>query len=174
MAKKNLDEVPSRTGFLSVIDSLPSVRRLAELHFTAMTDRRLAATALAIRLYVVDHNGKWPIRLDQLVPDYLPAVPIDAMSVDGKSISYLPRPEHPVLYSVGSDSVDDGGCEAAKPGEHGELDEWHRLDRVFYLSLRPRDEIFVPYSSGAGAMAGPPPGFDSRPPWEREHPASQP
>jgi hypothetical protein len=49
-------------------------------HFEALTERRLAVTALAIRLYQHDHNGARPQRLEELVPTYLPAVPRDAMA----------------------------------------------------------------------------------------------
>ena len=41
-------------------------------------DRRAAATALAIRLYRA-HHGVWPSNLEQLVPDFLPAVPRDPL-----------------------------------------------------------------------------------------------
>src|SRR5262249_22146847 len=41
-----------------------------------VTRLRLAATLLAIRCYWFDH-GALPSRLDDLVPAYLPAVPID-------------------------------------------------------------------------------------------------
>ncbi len=98
--------------------------------FQDVTLSRMAATALAIRLYQLDH-GHRPVSLDRLVPSYLPAVPRDAMAAGDKPLGYLPQgvvPRWPsvstatpqlraqltgrrfaVLYSVGRDGHDDGG-----------------------------------------------------------------
>jgi hypothetical protein len=78
------------------------------LPFTALAERRLAATALAICLYEADH-GRRPARLADLVPDYLPAIPADPLSPDDRPICYLPNDDLPRLYSVGLNGVDDGG-----------------------------------------------------------------
>ncbi|MFK7788514.1 MAG: hypothetical protein AB8C95_03330, partial [Phycisphaeraceae bacterium] len=48
-----------------------------------------AAIAIAIKLYEADH-GKRPDTLDQLVPDYLPAIPKDPFSKTGEPIGYNP------------------------------------------------------------------------------------
>jgi hypothetical protein len=120
-----------------------SPERRIKTHFQILTDRRLAATALAVRLYQLDHSGARPQRLEELVPTYLPSVPLDAMAAGSRRLSYLPRAEHPVLYSVGENGDDDAGSEAAMPKRYGELAEWDRLDRAFYLSSRPRDVLYV-------------------------------
>jgi hypothetical protein len=85
----------------------PSFHRARLLHYRLLSRRQLAATALAIRLHELDH-GHRPVTLDELVPDYLPAVPVDPMSSNGV-IQYLPDAEHPRLYSIGPDGIDDGG-----------------------------------------------------------------
>src|SRR5258708_3211423 len=90
---------------LQVIPPLIVMQMLACLGYRAMADRRLAATALAIRLYALDHDGQLPPTLDALAPQYLPAVPIDPMS--GQSLRYLNEPRNPRIYSVGADGVDD-------------------------------------------------------------------
>ena len=77
-------------------------------HYRALANRRMAATALAIRLYEVD-LGRRPASLDQLVPEYLPAVPADPFSADDQPLRYAPDAERPVLYSIGPNGVDDGG-----------------------------------------------------------------
>ena len=61
---------------------------------------------LAIQLYQSD-RGQLPSRLDDLVPQYLAAVPIDAYS--GRPLIYRPTPDGFVLYSVGHDHSDNGG-----------------------------------------------------------------
>ncbi|MFN0022194.1 MAG: hypothetical protein ACKVP0_28425 [Pirellulaceae bacterium] len=69
-------------------------------------ERDSADSAVAAELYR-RKNGKWPARLDDLVPEFLPAVPIDPftnrpliLKSDGRSCR---------IYSVGNDSTDQGG-----------------------------------------------------------------
>jgi hypothetical protein len=79
--------------------------------FTIRAQHRLAAAALAIRLYQSDHNGNRPNSLDALVPAYLPQVPRDPFSPDNKPLIYRADPAHPVLYSLGINQRDDGGID---------------------------------------------------------------
>jgi hypothetical protein len=79
----------------------------AAQHFIALARRRMAALCLAIRLYRIDHAGEFPDRLDQLVPDYLPLVPVDPLASDGRPLAYRRSPE-PIIYSVGADGANDG------------------------------------------------------------------
>lgn len=110
----------------------PSLDRAVELQYRVLALRRMGATALAIRLYELDH-GHRPATLEALVPDYLPAVPVDAMS-DGRVIGYLPDAEFPRLYSVGSNGLDDGGEFAF--GRYGKIDK-DALDVPFFLDGPP-------------------------------------
>lgn len=74
--------------------------------------RRLQAEAdldrlgAAIRLHRLD-QGKLPTRLEELVPRYLPSVPIDPFS--GRPMIYRIETNTFVLYSLGPDKRDDGG-----------------------------------------------------------------
>jgi len=52
-------------------------------------------------------NGRYPERLDELVPTSLPAVPTDRIS--GDPVRYRLIDGKPVVYSVGCDRIDDGG-----------------------------------------------------------------
>jgi hypothetical protein len=99
---------PERTAHLMANILLPSYERALELHFRLTGERRMAATALAIRLYEIDH-GQRPRTLAELVPTYLLAVPLDPFVADGRTVSYLPDAPTPILYCVGLDAVDDGG-----------------------------------------------------------------
>jgi hypothetical protein len=65
---------------------------------------------LAIRLYRED-TGKLPSRLAELVPAYLPAVPLDPY--DKQPLRYRVEGDRFVLYSIGSDGTDNGGRSAA-------------------------------------------------------------
>ena len=58
----------------------------------------------ASRLYELRH-GQLPDRLDQLVPEYLPAIPRDPY--DGKPFRYVR--DQQILYSIGANPQDDSG-----------------------------------------------------------------
>lgn len=68
-------------------------------------------------------NGSLPLTLAELVPEFLPAVPIDSM--DGNPLRYVVNDDGYMLYSVGRNGVDDGGVIG---------DE--RLDEVFSVKVR--------------------------------------
>lgn len=72
--------------------------------------RRDAALAVLAMESYRRANGAWPTTLAELVPNYLPSVPLDPF--DGKPLRYLPPTSEsgsPVLYSIGVDGKDDGG-----------------------------------------------------------------
>ncbi len=107
-----------------------------ERFFEGLALRRMAATALAIRLFVVDH-GHRPAKLSELVPEYLPAVPMDPLSRSGTPIRYEPDAVPPVLYSTGLDGEDNGGVIAQRPD--GSLNA-EASDLVFHLDGRAADD----------------------------------
>jgi len=86
-----------------------SLDGVIERRFDGTALRRMAATALAIRLYEL-HHAQRPQSLDLLVPKYLPTVPRDPFAGDGRPIGYLPFDPQPRLYSVGADGVDEAGA----------------------------------------------------------------
>jgi hypothetical protein len=67
---------------------------------------RLLIADLAVRLHRGEH-GSLPADLRELVPRYLPSVPIDPFS--GAPIIYRPQGDNFLLYCVGRDGKDDGG-----------------------------------------------------------------
>jgi hypothetical protein len=85
---------PDAPRFSRILTSvlLGSVDRYIEVEFRMTAERRVAAVMLATRLYRTDH-GHWPTNLDELVPRYLPHVPLDPfMSVDTR-IGYVVLPK---------------------------------------------------------------------------------
>jgi hypothetical protein len=103
--------------------SFPGLNRVIQTNMRIRMDRKLTAAALAARLYRHDH-GHWPQSLVQLVPDYLPAVPLDVMSKDDAPVQFLLIPgglpdgsPRPVVYSVGEDGRDDTVLGALPPPE---------------------------------------------------------
>jgi hypothetical protein len=65
-----------------------------------------SATMLALKAYQLTY-GRRPAELKELVPQFLPALPVD--DFDGKPLRY--HAEKKLLYSVGKDGKDDGGTE---------------------------------------------------------------
>ena len=155
-------ELPRRTLIRWLSGTfLPGLRAAETAHFRLIATRRMAATALAIRLYEIDH-GQRPDTLEQLVPQYLPAVPRDPFTLDA-TINYRPQgaqlvratrarmqhsapisplvtPGPAILYCVGNDQHDDGGRVALD--SDGELDKsrkWEEgLDHWFLLDEKPQ------------------------------------
>jgi hypothetical protein len=67
---------------------------------------RTAIVALACERYRLAH-GRWPDRLEQLVPEFLPRVPADPFASGALKLRRFP---HAIfVYSVGWDRHDDGG-----------------------------------------------------------------
>ena len=121
-----------------------SLRRFLELHFKHLARRRMGATALGVRLFELDH-GHRPTDLNTLVPDYLPAVPVDPFSAVGATIRYKPEAERPILYSVGIGGEDNGGVMARGPDKRI---DFYRSDIMFYLDGKLTDaEHEAPESS---------------------------
>jgi len=85
--------------------SMGSCERIAHMHFRTLAFLRMAAIALAIRMYELDHDRR-PERLEALVPDYLPNVPRDPFAPDQREIGYDPTAERAILFSVNLDAVD--------------------------------------------------------------------
>jgi hypothetical protein len=54
-------------------------------------------------------NARWPATLDELVPTYLPAVPVDPFSSDNAPLKYRSADGGCVLYSIAANHTDDGG-----------------------------------------------------------------
>lgn len=111
---------------------LPSLSRAVLVHYRGIAHRRMAAIALAIRLYEVDH-GRRPRELSELVPQYLAAVPIDPIANDGRPITYAQLADGAILYSLGDNGLDDGGLERVGPNRKPRED-W---DLVFHLDPKP-------------------------------------
>jgi hypothetical protein len=73
--------------------------------------REMVVTAIALKRYQLKY-GKYPSDLEPLVPEFVAAVPRDP--VDGQPLRYrLNKDGTFLLYSIGSNGIDDGGVGAA-------------------------------------------------------------
>ena len=96
-------------GFLTRM-IVPAVARMLDKAAEADAACLTARAALAAAAYRAD-QGKLPARLEDLVPEYLEAVPIDPF--DGKPIRMAVAATGVVFYSIGEDLKDDGGSQEA-------------------------------------------------------------
>jgi len=83
---------------------VPGVAKLASIRCQDETNVAMTRTLVALKAFKTK-TGRLPLSLDELVPDYLPAVPLD--DFDGKPIRYSAAKK--AVYSVGKDAKDDGG-----------------------------------------------------------------
>jgi hypothetical protein len=121
-----------RVGMTVQRQGLSFLERAAE----AEAERRILLTAIALERYRGKH-GTYPGSLAQLVPEFLPAVPLDFM--DGRPLRYrVTDGGHFILYSVGLDCVDDGG----KVLEHE--DRMSELRQFRATGNTPREDIVWP------------------------------
>jgi hypothetical protein len=107
-------------------------------HAAVMGDssRGLLSAQLALRLYRYDHAGALPESLEALIPDYLPAVPIDALDPAGGAIRYSGPTTQPFVYSVGPNGADETALGLLKPDAsyHARLDA---PDFVYMIDVPP-------------------------------------
>ena len=98
--------------------------------------RRLATTALALERFRIT-TGRLPEGLDELVPDYLEAIPVDPF--DGTLIRFFHLARGYMIYSVGEDGYDDGGCEVFMPvGGQG---SWTNRLKPDYVGTTPSRKL---------------------------------
>ena len=103
---------------------------------TAETMHQLMVTAIALKRHHLRH-GKYPAELSTLVPEVLPAVPLDFM--DGKPLRYRPLPDGQfLLYSVGVDGEDNSG-DASVPEDSGRPHWTGGRDWVWPLPASPAE-----------------------------------
>jgi hypothetical protein len=99
----------------------------ATLRTAALT--RLLTMEMALRAYYLENN-RYPQQLDDLVPDFASAVPLDPFEAGDRPLHYSRASDGYVLYSVGYDRDDDAG--RPSPRDSGYFDDGDiRLDEAF-------------------------------------------
>jgi hypothetical protein len=92
---------------------------------------RTVDTALAVERYRLAHDGRPPAALTDLIPAFLPAVPIDPYS--GRPVVYRASSRRYVVYCLGPDKTDDGGARV----------RWPRRPMSFFLSSTPPADVGI-------------------------------
>ncbi len=93
-----------RYGMASIL--MPAMNVVRHLIERAQAAREGVLFGIALELYRREHS-RYPETLDALTPKYLPELPIDRMT--GEPLKYRLIDGRPVIYSVGTDTDDDGG-----------------------------------------------------------------
>jgi hypothetical protein len=111
-------------GFLPALD-IGAIKALR-----CETERALLVTDIALRRFQLRQAG-FPEQLDELVPEYLPAIPIDRM--DGRPVRYRLNPDGTfTLWSIGDDFVDQGGDPTpTRRPEQASWTWWLAIDAVW-------------------------------------------
>lgn len=134
-ARTGLGRAPKVIGPVSAVFGMDdgSLERVVDQGFRARSEMNMAAVALAVRMYVLDHD-RYPAKLEDLVPEYLPHVPVDPMAAEGTPLGYAILDGRPLVYSVGPDGVDHT-ANGARPPDRGQYgweiadDQWRDLSR---------------------------------------------
>ena len=132
--KSSLDSLYSgKTDLHSMLsESIVTLAAFARKVMRVEVAKQMTITAIALKRYQLK-LGNFPADLNSLVPDFLPAVPLDP--VDGQPLRYRRNADGTfLLYSVGENGVDDGGNPALEPGVTSSSHAWqnpHALDWVW-------------------------------------------
>lgn len=96
----------SRFRYTGVLTIMPAMSQA--MQGGARADAGLFSTdaAIAAKRFQMK-NGRLPDSLDDLVPDFLPSVPVDPF--DGKPMRFTKTKSAVIVYSVSNDQNDDGG-----------------------------------------------------------------
>jgi hypothetical protein len=81
----------------------------------AQTEANMVECSIALERFYLAHHA-YPFNLAKLVPEFVPAIPVDCM--DGHDLRYRLNPDGAfLLYSVGEDRVDNGGDPTPNEGK---------------------------------------------------------
>lgn len=108
------EKFPELMVDILVVILLPSTGRSSIYFANAQARERFIITTLAVRLFKME-KGRWPQKLDELVPEYLDEVPPDPFGL--KPLRYKKREGKWIIYSIGPDGKDDGGVKEYVPRE---------------------------------------------------------
>ncbi|MFO0802966.1 MAG: hypothetical protein U0791_07560 [Gemmataceae bacterium] len=133
VARKPIDEQPAAAAKFSQIEFddehrlhkllFPAVEKVAAATWRSAAEMRCAIAGIACERYRMK-TGRWPASLASLVPDHLPAVPIDPF--DKQPLRFKKLPDGVLIYTVGTDRNDDGG-DLRRADNPGGKDEGFRL-----------------------------------------------
>jgi hypothetical protein len=128
-AALRVEMLQGQQWYRNFVDGLQQVKHAG---LRTQATMRCAALAMACERYRLDHQGSWPASLQQLVPVYAKAVPVDPY---GAGPMRMARKEDGlIIYSVWKDGKDNGGnLDRTARGVEGTdlgFQLWHAAGRV--------------------------------------------
>jgi hypothetical protein len=120
-----IDQSVRQSSALLVRVLMPAITNVSESERRQQANLRCAIAALAVELYRIKH-ARWPETLEAVCKEsLLPAVPTDPF--DGRPLRYKLLADGLLIYSVGTDGVDNGGnINRERPMDEG-VDQGFRL-----------------------------------------------
>ena len=115
-------------------------------------ERRCSATLVALRLYQLDHAGRFPNRLAELGGVYLPEVPSDPMAASGRLVGYGRSGGTVFVYSVGTNGRDDIAAGSFTPTAD-DLNSWDARIPDYVLMLDRKAAATQPAPASAPSAA---------------------
>ena len=119
--EEQISQTSRRNYYILSSMLLPALGNTIIKESNGLAQVRTAQAALAVERFRLAH-GRLPENLNELVPQFFSAVPIDPF--DGAPLRYHRLAKGYVIYSVGRDGHDDGGRE--KPAD------WKSSDKTTY------------------------------------------
>jgi hypothetical protein len=95
-----------KIGNILISLMIPTLQKLHDTMDRVEQTQANLQVAFALAAYRAD-TGRYPVRLDDLAPKYLPTIPGDLFS--GKPLIYRPTENGYLLYSVGVNGIDEDG-----------------------------------------------------------------
>jgi hypothetical protein len=97
---------------------MPALGAAVEAAARAEARRGTAGVGLALYAYRA-RNGRFPDKLDDLAPDFIPAVPRDPF--DGQAMKFKRTEQGAVVYGIGPDMIDNGGAPFDREKKTGDI-----------------------------------------------------
>ena len=119
-SQQQISETSRRNYYFLSSMFLPALGNANVKEANSVAQMRAAQTALAVERFRLAH-GQLPEKLDELVSQYLSAVPEDPF--DGQPLRYRRLDRGYVVYSIGPDGEDNGGRE--RPADAKSTDKTH-------------------------------------------------
>jgi hypothetical protein len=128
-----------QTDFHSMMsESIVTLGAVIKKVMRAEGAKQMTITAIALKRYQLKH-GYYPADLNSLVPEFVPAVPLDP--VDGQPLRYRPNADETfLLYSVGENGVDDGGDPSLEKGITSSSFNWQNIHALDWVWPQPATE----------------------------------
>lgn len=109
------------TRYMLTLGIVPALEAMSRSHARAAAHLAVVDALIATRRFHL-RNGRLPESIDQLVPDFLPEVPLDPLSTDAQPLNLMTVDGRTKIYSVGLNRVDDQGFGESGGASIGPLD----------------------------------------------------